>query len=881
MPPGEEQDPAVHPTDLRTEDDSGLITCGLAAPRLSWRLSSARPGVQQLGYELEVAGDPAMRRRRETSGHVESHRPYLAPWPGAPLRSREKRWWRVRVRTDRGWTRWSDVARVEASLLAHEDWVARPISTPDNLGRTTPGPATLLRREFRLGGTWTHARLFASSLGTHEIRINGRLVSPDLLEPGWSAYRRRHLFAAYDVGPLLLPGANVLSATLAEGWWRGELTWMARRACYGDTTALLAQLEIDDAGGGRILVSTDARWHGSHGAVRLAELYDGIDLDLRREPEGWQLPDFDDSAWEPVVCLDLPAVLEQRTMPPVRAIETFAPAQVRSEGSSIRVDAGQNLAGYLRLRAAGASGDVVSVSHAEVLDDTGRLHRAPLRSARAIDRYILADDEPVLLEPRFTFHGFRHAEIEVSPGTSIDRVEVVAIGTALDYSGRFECSNPLLNRLFRNIVWSQRSNFVALPTDCPQRDERLGWTGDIQVFAETACFIADCRSFLSGWLRDLALEQREDGNVPATVPNVISGHEFEYAGVGWGDAATLVPWEVYRAYGDVGVLARQYDSMRSWVDFGASRLKGEGLWLGDFHLGDWLDPGAPPDRPHLATTPADFIANAYLARSAALLSASARLLGRSGDAESYGRLARDVAEAAWRRWSRVATKTQTGCAMAIMFEIAPEEEKLMVGRELARLVDLNDGRVATGFLGTPLVLPALSRTGQTQAAYRLLLNRACPGWLYQVDHGATTTWERWDAIRPDGSLHEGGMDTGESATMTSFNHYAYGAVAAWLAGTVAGLALDRSAPGYDHILFAPEPGGGLEHASASLDTAYGPTSIAWRLADDALHVAVEIPPGATAEIRAPAGFAFAGGPDRILHLGSGKETLELRKAQAA
>lgn len=876
-----EQDAAVHPVDLRTEDDSGLVACGFAAPRLSWRLSSRRAGVRQLGYELEVAGDPALEGPRDTRGFVESPRPYLVPWPSAPLASREKRWWRVRVLTDRGWTSWSEIARVEATLLAREDWAGRPVSPRSNFGRIERGPSPLLRREFSLDSDWSQARLFATALGIHDIRINDRPVSPDLLEPGWSAYRDRHLFAAYDVGGLLEPGANVISATVAEGWWRGELTWMQRRACYGDTTALLAQLEIEDAVGQRRVIATDSSWRASYGAYRLAELYDGVDVDLGLEPGGWRLPGFDDSDWESVVPLELPPVLEQRTAPPVRPVRVFAPAQLLDEGGVIRIDTGQNLAGYLRLRAAGAAGDVIAVSHAEVLDDSGRLHRAPLRNARAIDRYRLAGEDTVELEPQFTFHGFRHAEIVAPPGTSIESVEVVAIGSALDYSGQFECSDPSLDRLFRNIVWSQRGNFIALPTDCPQRDERLGWTGDIQVFAETACFIADCRSFLSGWLRDLAAEQREDGNVPSTAPNVISGHEFEYAGVGWGDAATLVPWEVYRAYGDAGVLARQYDSMRAWVEYGASRLDADGLWIGDFHLGDWLDPGAPPGRPDLATTPADFIANAYLARSAARLSASARILGRAGDAETFGRLSRDVAAAAWRRWGEVATTTQTGCAMAIMFDVAPEEEKPRVGRQLAHLVDLSEGRVATGFLGTPLVLPALSRTGQTAAAYRLLLNRQCPGWLYQVDHGATTTWERWDAVRPDGSLHQGEMDTEEGATMTSFNHYAYGAVAAWLVGTVAGLSLDRSSPGYGHILFAPEPGGGLDHASASLNTAYGPTSIAWRLAGNAMDVTVEIPPGATAEIRIPHGFVPAEGPAPILHLGSGKYFVELRRAEAA
>jgi alpha-L-rhamnosidase len=862
-------DEQVVPCDLRTEDDSGLVACGLPEPRLSWRLAAQRSGVRQLGYEIEVAANSAFTENIVRSGVVEQQAPFLARWPAPPLESREKRWWRVRVRTDRGWTRWSKPAEVEATLLQRADWIARPISPESNKARTNGGPTPLLRREFTLAHECRLARLYVTALGLHDVQINATPVSADLLEPGWTDYPGRHLFAIYDVTALLRVGRNAVSSAVGEGWWRGELTWMKRRACYGDTTALLAQLEIETVAGERILIVTDEHWRGAYGGLQLAELYHGVDFDQRLEPNAWRSPDFDDSNWERVVTVELPPILEPRTMPGVRVIRVCSPSNfARVADGRISVDVGQNIAGYLRLGVLGPRGARLSVRHAEVLDESGRLHTAPLRNARATDNYILGGGDKAVLEPRFTFHGFRYAEIEASAGVEVESVEVIVIGSALAYSGAFECSEPALNRLFQNTVWSQRGNFVALPTDCPQRDERLGWTVDIQVFAEAACLHADCRTFLASWLKDLALEQRDDGCVPSTVPNVIRGHEFEYGGVGWGDAATLVPWAVYLASGDIDVLARHYDSMRRWVDYGASRRNQDGLWVGDLQLGDWLDPGAPPDRPHLATTDSSFIATAYLAYSARILARSAEPLGRRDQGQHYHALSRDVAAAAWRRWEVAAATTQTGCAMAIMFDIAPESQHAAIGAALADLVERNRGRIATGFLGTPLVLPALTRTGQLHAAYRLLLNRECPGWLYQVERGATTMWERWDAVLADGSLHKGEMGVGGGASMISFNHYAYGSVATWLYHTVAGIAPHPSGSGFSHVLFAPRPGGGLTYASASVSTPYGHTSIDWTLSGRELRVSIELPPGATGEFSAPPEFRSAAG-ERSVALASG------------
>ena len=728
------------------------------------------------------------------------------------------------------------------------DWVARPISPAFNTGQVEPRPAPLLRRSFAIDRPVARAMLHVSALGVQQCWLNGRPVSDDLLEPGWTAYAQRLLYASHDVTALLREGENVLAGAVGDGWWRGKLTWLNTRAVYGDTTALLAQLEIDFADGSRAGVATDAGWRGGTGAVRMADLYDGCDIDLALEPAGWREPGFDDAGWSTVDVLPLPAGLERRSAPPVRVVQRF-PVAVSGDAGLHKVDCGQNLTGYLRLHVTAKGPALVTVRHAEVLEDDGRLHTAALRGARATDTYRIHAGSAEL-EPVFTFHGFRHAEIAIEGDACLNAVEACVVSSDLREIGRFACSDERINRLDANIRWSQRGNFVSLPTDCPQRDERMGWTGDIQVFAPTACANFDCRAFLSSWLIDLAIEQAADGQVPSVVPNVIPGHPYEFGGIGWADAATLVPWAMYEAYGDRSVLERQFDSMRRWVDYGASRLSGAGVWTGDFHLGDWLDPGAPPDKPEEATTDRDFIASAYLSFSAGRVAAAAEVLGLP--AQRYAELSRRVAAAAWERWRETLVRTQTGCALAIGFDIAPPKHRAEVGRCLAALVEAADGRIATGFLGTPLVLPALTATGQHDAAFRLLLNEQAPGWLYQVARGATTMWERWDAILPDGSINRGEMAVEDSEGMMSFNHYAYGAVGLWLYRALAGIAPAK--PGYLTITFAPQPGGGIGWAEAEIDTPLGPAGIRWDERDEGLSVRLTVPPGATARFDVPASF---------------------------
>lgn len=872
-------DETVHVVGLSagSQQDQGCI--GLAQPRLRWKLAAARPAVLQRAAQVQVARDADFTDLVGASDPEISSFPVSEVWPAPALASRDVYWTRVRVWTDRGVTDWSQGLRIEAALLSSADWIARPISPAGNCDQALPAAVPHLRKSFRIDKPIAQARLYVTAQGVHESWLNGEKLSDIKLEPGWTAYQARLLYSVFDVTKHLRQGDNVLAAAVGDGWWRGWLTWMERRAVYGATTTYLAQLEITHVDGSKTVIATDDTWRGCAGEVLSADLYDGSVIDLRRQQPGWKTPGFDDSGWEAVRAFPLPVGLELRAMPPVRIVQRWSVIPRLVGPNRWLLDLGQNLAGYLRIRVSNAAGATITLRHAELLGDDGELHTAPLRNAKATDTFVLGEDGVAELEPAFTFHGFRYAEIAADGPIVVEHVEICALSTDMAQTGAFACSDWRLNKLFENVRWSQIGNFVALPTDCPQRDERLGWTGDIQVFADTACANADAGPFLASWLRDLAIEQRADGNVPSTAPNVIGGHEFEYGGVGWGDSATLVPWSVYQATGDASVLHAQFDSMRAWVDYCASRRDPDGVWTSDFQLGDWLDPGAPSDQPEKATTDSNFIATAYLSRSAAVLALTAERLGQTALAERYRALSREVAAAAWARWADHAITTQAGCAIALAFDIAPPDQAAEVGRALAALVNRNEGRIATGFLGTPLVLPALSATGQMDAAYRLLLNEDCPGWLFQVKHGATTTWERWDAVKPDGTLHAGEMSSGEGSSMISYNHYAYGAVALWLYQTVAGIAADGQAPGYARVRFAPRPGGGLSWAKASLETPFGSSAIGWAIQPDgSLVVDLEIAPGATGQFHAPAGWSLVatdGQTVSTLDLPSGRHRLAL------
>ncbi|WP_223166753.1 glycoside hydrolase family 78 protein [Nonomuraea sp. SYSU D8015] len=830
----------LHVTAPTFEHHRDPLGIGEPTPRLSWTVATDLPGWRQQAYEIELGDGTA-------TGRVESGESVLVPWPGAPLGSRERRGARVRVYGADGtagdWSPWS---YVEAGLLEPADWRAGAAAPPPELLGVPDGPALLLRRDFTVRGPVQRARLYVTAHGTYEIELNGRVVGEDVLAPGWSSYGHRLRYRTHDVTDLLAEGGNAIGATLADGWYRGRLGFLGGKTnIYGDRTALIAQLEITYADGTTDVVTTDDQWRCAPGPVTAAGLYDGEKHDARLLPAGWSRPGFDAASWLPADVLSHdPALLVAPTGPPVRRTETLAPVEILTSPSGKTIlDFGQNIAGRLRIRVQGPAGHTVTLRHAEVLEN-GELALRPLREAAALDEYTLrGDPEPEEWEPRFTTHGFRYAQIDGWPG-ELDPADVRAVvcHTDLRPIGAFSCSDPLLNRLHDNVIWSMRGNFVDLPTDCPQRDERLGWTGDLQVFAPAAAFLYDCTGALASWLADLAAEQAEHGSVPPYVPWVELMFPPEPAAA-WGDAAVLVPWVLYQRSGDLGLLRTQYPSMTAWVDQVAALAGEDHLWDQGFQFGDWLDPAAPPDDPGRARTDHALVATAYHAWTARVVADAAALLGHDADAARYAELAEAV-RAAFRREfvtssGRLACDTQTAYALALCLDLLDgPEQRERAGRRLVELVTADHHRIGTGFVGTPLVCDALCSVGAYDTAYALLMQRNCPSWLYPVTMGATTIWERWDSMLPDGTVNPG--------EMTSFNHYALGAVADFLHRTVAGLA--PAAPGYRRLRIAPRPGGDLTHASASLDTPYGPASVSWTRKGGTLTVTATVPPGTLAEV---------------------------------
>lgn len=714
--------------------------------------------------------------------------------------------------------------------------------------------APLLRREFALDeghGPVTRALLRISALGVVEAWVNGIPSSDEVLAPGWTSYEWRVRLIEHDVTDVVSE-RTVIGLRLGNGWWRGWLGFTGQRAVYGDERAGYAELEIRFADGHVQIVGTDTTWRAGTGAVRADDLYNGETIDARVDDTSWRHPGFDDADWDAVreVAFDR-AALADRASPPVRRLAERAVERIWTAPSGrTLVDFGQNLVGFVRVRATGPAGTEIVLRHAEVIEDE-ELGTRPLRRAEATDRFILSGGDDVF-EPTLTFHGFRYVEITGWPGELDPSVlTAVVVGSDIRPIGSFACSDADLDRLHENVVWSMRGNFLSVPTDCPQRDERLGWTGDLAVFAPTAAFLGDVESFLADWLVDaeLELQATPQATVPVVVPNVMKYLDTGFPEPGstavWGDAAVWVPWALWQAYGHEQTLRDAYPLMAAHVRSVAAALSPSGLWDTGFQFGDWLDPDAPADDPGKSKAPAEVVATACAFRTATLMADTARVLGEHADAAEFAAL-RDRIGAAFREHyreegGRLRSDSATVYALAIVFGILELRDRQAAGDRLAELVRAADHRISTGFVGTPFVCDALTVTGHLDDAYALLLQREAPSWLYAVTMGATSIWERWDSMLADGSINPG--------EMTSFNHYAFGAVADWLHRTVAGLA--PLEPGYRRILVAPQPGGGLTWAEATLETPRGRAAVRWDQDAAGLRVRVEVPDGAEAVLRLP------------------------------
>jgi len=847
---------------LRTEYKVDPLGIDATRPRLSWKLQDDGRGVRQTAYRLQVVPDRAAFGDTVSfwdTGRVASDRSIHVPYEGPALQSSRRYYWRVRVWDGEGkpWA-WSAPAFFEMGLLRPEDWTAKWIEPGLDEDTSRSQPVPLLRGRFEVDGKVKSARAYVSALGLYEMDINGRRVGDELFTPGWTSYKHRVQYQTYDVGSHLRRGENVAGALLGDGWYRGYLAWNDRRNIYGDRLALLAQLRIVYEDGRVQVVGTDDTWKAARGPILMSEIYMGETYDARLERAGWSAPGFDDAGWSRVrLAGPGPPALVAPAGPPVRRIEEIEPVAIRKtpDGDTV-ADFGQNLVGWVRLKVRGPAGTTVKLRHAEVLDKDGNFYTANLRAATQLVTYTLKGGADEVYEPRFTFQGFRYVAVDGLPGElTTDGLTAVVVHSDMPVTGHFETSSPMLNQLQRNIVWGQKGNFLDVPTDCPQRDERLGWTGDAQVFARTAAFNMDVAAFFEKWLRDVAADQNDKGSVPFVVPDVLTTPErFAGGSAAWADAAVIIPWTMYLSYGDTRVLETQYPSMKAWVEYMRSQAGPSHLWNTGFHFGDWLAYAAPSAEARSypgATTGKDLIATAFFAHSTDLLQKTATVLGRKEEAAEYAELLARIRAAFQKEFvsasGRVGENTQTAYALALRFRLLSADLHTEAARRLAADVRTRK-HLTTGFVGTPYLCHVLSDAGYLDLAYHLLNRDTYPSWLYPVKQGATTIWERWDGQKPDGTFQD--------AAMNSFNHYAYGAIGEWMYRVVAGIELDPGAPGYKHALVQPRPGGGLTSVDARLDTMYGRVASAWKLGDGRFQLSVTVPPNTRATVRLP-GAALA------------------------
>ncbi|MFJ2766971.1 alpha-L-rhamnosidase [Streptomyces sp. NPDC087300] len=703
-------------------------------------------------------------------------------------------------------------------------------------GKVVPShsPAAQLRHAFRLKGRKVaRARLYATALGLYEAHLNGERVGDDRLAPGWTDYRKRVQYRTYDVTDLVTSGTNALGVTLAAGWYAGNIGWFGPHQ-YGERPAFLGQLEITYTDGTTERVLSGPGWRAATGPVLGADLMSGEEYDARRETAGWTEAGFDDSGWVPAAAVEkVSATLVAAVDGATRVERTLAARKMTEPKPGVFVyDLGQNMVGAVRLTVSGKAGTTVRLRHAEVLNPDGTLYTANLRTARATDTYTLKGGGKETYEPRFTFHGFRYVEVTGYPGRPpLDAVAGRVVHTAAPFTMDFETDVPMLNQLHSNITWGQRGNFVSVPTDTPARDERLGWTGDINVFAPTAAYTMESARFLTKWLDDLRDAQSADGAFTDVAPYL----DAVGKGVaGWGDAGVTVPWALYQAYGDTRVLEQAWDSMRKWLAY--LEKHSSGFLRPAEGYGDWLN--------IQDETPKDVIGTAYFAHSADLVARSAEALGKDpGPYRTLFTSVRDAFRAAYvTSGGRVKGDTQTAYVLALSMDLLADADRGPAADRLVDLIRSKDWHLSTGFLGTPRLLPVLTDTGHTDVAHRLLARRTFPGWGYQIDRGATTMWERWDSIRPDGSFQDAGMN--------SFNHYAYGSVGEWMYANIAGIA--PAAPGFRKVRVRPRPGGGVTRAEARFDSVRGPISTRWRTGDDGFRLTLTLPAHTTAEVWIPA-----------------------------
>ncbi len=837
-------------TNLLCENRTNPIGLDIMQPRFSWQLQSDRRNVKQAAYEIIVSDHPSYKSTVWTSGRVTSDQSVHIPYAGNALQSGKDYYWKVRGWDDKGTAIWSNSNQWKMGLLNANDWKAKWI-TPGYNEDTISRPSPLFRKQFNTSKKVRSAYVYVTSHGLYEATLNGKRIGDAYLAPGWTSYNKRLQYQVYDVTSLLQSGNNAIGVTLGNGWYRGTIGFANNKNFYGKDIALLFQLDIQYTDFTTSQIVSDESWKSSTGAIRYSEIYNGETIDGRMEKVGWQLPGYNDSEWSGVKVMPFSKdVLIATYNEPVKKHEVFQPVKIfkTPKGEQV-IDFGQNLVGWVKLKAKGNAGDTITVQHAEVLDKNGNFYIENLRAAKATDHFVLKGEGEETFEPHFTFHGFRYIKIiGYSGDVTSANFSAVALYSQMQPTGNFSSSHPLLNQLQHNIQWGQKGNFLDVPTDCPQRDERLGWTGDAQVFSRTAAYNMQVNNFFSKWLKDLAADQSDKGIIPFVIPNILGQ---PVGSTGWADAGTIIPWNMYLAYGDKRILEDQYNSMKAWVSYMENSSKNN-LWNTGFHFGDWLFYSLDNDNiGRSAITDKYLIAQCFFAHSTQILLNTATVLGKKDDAARYSDLLKKVKDAFMQEYvsstGRLVSGTQTAYVLALNFDMLPEDLRQQAVERLVQNIKDYGDHLTTGFLGTPYLCHVLNRFGKTDVAFKLLMQETYPSWLYPVKMGATTIWERWNGIRPDSSF--------AAASMNSFNHYAYGAIGDWMYRVITGIDTYEDGVGYKHIKITPHIGGGLTMANGELETYYGKLSSGWKVDGGQTTFDVEIPANSTADIFLPASDA--------------------------
>jgi alpha-L-rhamnosidase len=879
-------------TQLTTEYRTQPIGIDILQPRFAWKLQTDRQGARQTAYHIRAATSPDQLNSAQAdlwdSGRVDSDQSIQVVYAGLALQSRQRVYWMVTIWDETGASAASDPVWFEMGLLNPGDWHARWIGAAFAGGTRSTFPAPYLRSAFHLPSQISAARLYVTALGVFECSINGQRVGEDVFAPGWTDYRKRVQYLTYDVTDLVQQGNNVLGAVLGDGWAVGYIGWIHRQN-YADRPQLLAQLEVTLADGSTHTLVSDTSWVYQFGPITHSDFLMGEAYNACREMPGWDTANFDAGQWLPVSTFEHPGVrVVALNGPTVRPINELPPVKEPFNRAAMGrkrylFDLGQNMVGRVRFKGSAPAGTTVSLRFAEILNPDGSPYYTNLRSAHATDYYTFSGQGEEIWESKFTFHGFRYVEIEGYGGqVTRDTITGIVLHSDMDQTGTFECSDPLLNQLQNNILWGQKGNFVDVPTDCPQRDERLGWTGDIQVFTRTSAFNMNVASFMTKWARDVDDAQNPDGSVPSVVPYVTD--VAKDGGPAWADAVIICPWTIYLCYGDTRILEQSYDAMQRFMGFLLDTSPGYIRCASDYEgwpgYGDWLSINA--------NTPRDLIGTAFLAYDANLIAQIAEILGKSDDAARYRQLFEDVKVVFANRYlvgssvpatsvapselrrqmdeadalsrgnlraidygaitsqvfnTELFSPTQTAYVLALYFDLLPDNLRSLAVNELVEDIERRGTHLSTGFVGSPYLNHVLSRYGRLDTAYALLNQPSWPSWLYAVTQGATTIWERWD-----GWTEENGFQTPD---MNSFNHYAYGAIGDWLYNTVAGIEPDEAAPGYKHTILRPQPGGGLTCARAKLVTLYGELISDWKLENGSFEYTVVVPPNTTATVHLP------------------------------